>query len=74
MIFEICKASDSFMDRRLASHYSPYEHSAWDPVSQCWVVRIDSPMDMVELKEKLGTPIRVDGCLPVPRLVIEDLH
>jgi len=73
MIFEISKASDAYMDRRSLCHYSPYENSVWDPVQQCWVVELDTPLDLVELKEKLGFSIRVDGCMPTPRVVIEDL-
>ncbi len=62
------------MDEARSPFYSPYQKAMWDPVGQCWIVHMATPGEMVKLKEELNLPIRVDGEMPFPRIVIEDLN
>ncbi len=74
MVFQVCRASDSFMDQSKVSMYSPYRGAIWDAVGQCWTLHMATPGAIVKLKEELNIPIRVDGEMPFPRIVIEDLN
>lgn len=73
MVFQICRASDSFMDPANIPFFQPYPESIWDPISQCWIIHIPTPGALVNLKEKIGNSVKIDGDMEFPRIVIEDM-
>jgi hypothetical protein len=74
MVFQIRRASDSFMEAKNIPFFPPYEGSTWDSVSQCWTIHIATPGALMNLKEEIDTPVTIDGDMELPLIVIEDLN